>query len=49
MNNINILAQIEMNKNLCSHDSQAIRKKFHSMLDYLRDFKEEMNENIQNF
>lgn len=48
MNNINILAQIEMNKKtFAGHDSQAIRVKFYSMLDYLRDFKEEMNENIQ--
>lgn len=48
MNNINILAQIEISKEEFSgQNTQAIKAQFFSMLDFLRQFKDNIKLNIQ--
>lgn len=48
MNNINVLAQIEMNKkSVAGQDSSGIKQKFSLMLESLKDFKEKVRENLQ--
>ncbi|HCL56906.1 MAG TPA: hypothetical protein DHW82_07855 [Spirochaetia bacterium] len=48
MNNINILAQIEINKkSFAGKNSSAIRQKFNTMLEYFHSFKEEIKDTVE--